>query len=200
MTTETISRPTRRADPVRDATWSKTLQRMFGEGASTDPRVIVADLYQQHADDLLAFLGSRTENPELAADLMQEAYLRLLARNRDDEEEEIGDDREFLFFTARNLLAEARESAAWRSPDDEELYAYEPPAAPAEPDRLLQNRQTVARMYEHIRRLPVRCREAFVLHKFYDLTYPEIASRMRVSVSAVEKQLIRAREHFSSLS
>jgi len=40
--------------------------------------------------------------------------------------------------------------------------------------------------------LPVRTRQAFRLHKLEDLTHAEVAQRMGISKSAVEKHIMRA--------
>lgn len=40
--------------------------------------------------------------------------------------------------------------------------------------------------------MPAKVREAFMLSQFEGLTYPQIAERLQVSVSSVQKYMIRA--------
>ena len=43
-----------------------------------------------------------------------------------------------------------------------------------------------------IKGLPPRTREAFIFHRFEEMTYPEIARRLGVSISAVKQLIARA--------
>ena len=40
--------------------------------------------------------------------------------------------------------------------------------------------------------MPERTRDIFVLHRFENISYGEIAMRMNISVSAVEKHIMKA--------
>ena len=53
-------------------------------------------------------------------------------------------------------------------------------------------RQNLAAAAGVIRALPPRTRDAFLLHRFEDLTYRQIAGRLGVSVSMVEKHIAEA--------
>ena len=60
------------------------------------------------------------------------------------------------------------------------------------PERILMSKQDAARVLAAIRNLPPRTREAFIFHRFEEMTYPEIARRLGVSVSAVKQLVARA--------
>lgn len=148
----------------------------------------IAELYRSHFDDLVGFLTRRVASRELAADLVQELFLRLLSR--DGSVAAIRHDRGFLFRSARHLAVEVRRTPRWRDVPQEPLP--EPTALVPSPEVSLADRQTVDRLAVVIERLPPRCREAFVLHKFEHLTYPQVAKHLGISVSAVEKHMARA--------
>lgn len=151
----------------------------------------IADLYRQHFGELKHFLSGRVASKELAADLVQELFLRLLARDRSVAE--IGHQRGFLFASARNLAAESRRSPRWHghaSPETQPGHDTHDTAPP--PEIILQDKQAVTRLLETVANLPPRCREAFILHKFDGLSYPEVAERLGISVSMVEKHMMRA--------
>lgn len=150
----------------------------------------VASLYRQHFSELLRFLAKRVASPQLANDLVQELFLRLLSRNGSTQT--IRHDRGFLYQSARNLAAEALRSPRWRDtpladlPDDGMIHA-----GPL-PETIVQDKQAAARLLKIVSDLPPRCREAFILHKFDGLSYPEVAAHLDISVSTVEKHLMRA--------
>ena len=56
-------------------------------------------------------------------------------------------------------------------------------------------RQACAQIELYLRELPERVRSVFVLNRFEELTGVEIARRLGVSVSTVEKDMIRAIMH-----
>ncbi len=53
-------------------------------------------------------------------------------------------------------------------------------------------KQTTADIQQAINRLPDKCREIFVLSRFEEMTYREIATTLNISVKTVENQMITA--------
>ena len=144
----------------------------------------------------MRFLTLRLGNAEDAADIAQEAYLRLL---KVEQLERLENPRGYLFRTAANLavdltrqqtrLARQRHQAALQLGSEQGQ-----PGSPGgtSPEAAFQARERSEQVAEVLRRLPHKCRRAFVLHRFEGLTHPEIARELRVSRSMVEKYLIRA--------
>lgn len=58
-------------------------------------------------------------------------------------------------------------------------------------DKLASN-ELADYMLKHIHDLPAQCKEVFLLSRDYQLTYPEIASRLGISVNTVKTQILRA--------
>lgn len=150
----------------------------------------IAGLYFRYFDELVAFLSRRVASRELAADLVQEFFVRLLAR--EGSVATIRHDRGFLYSSARHLASEARRSPRWRdaAPPGCEILAVAEPIPP--PEATLAGRQDIDLLAATIAMLPARCREVFVLHRFEDLSYDEVAARLGISVSSVEKHMMRA--------
>lgn len=55
--------------------------------------------------------------------------------------------------------------------------------------------QTLINVDRMLGSLPPKVREAFVLAQFEELTYPEIAQRLGISLRSVSNYLTRAMEH-----
>ncbi|HEY8918297.1 MAG TPA: RNA polymerase sigma-70 factor [Chitinophaga sp.] len=53
-------------------------------------------------------------------------------------------------------------------------------------------KQTTAHIHQAIDRLPEKCREIFILSRFEEMTYREIAATLNISVKTVENQMITA--------
>jgi len=149
----------------------------------------IADLYRRHFNELVAFLSRRVATRELAADLVQELFMRLLAR--EGSLAAVAHERGFLYSSARHLAVEAQRSPRWRSAEADPPVDVGGAEAPSAESRYA-DQQAVDRLLAVIANLPPRCREAFILHKYEDLSYAEIGARLRISVSSVEKHMMRA--------
>lgn len=66
---------------------------------------------------------------------------------------------------------------------------------PPDPEASLANQQEMRQLRDAIDRLPTRCREVFLLHRVEELPQTEVARILGISLSAVEKHLIRANGH-----
>ena len=65
-------------------------------------------------------------------------------------------------------------------------------------DQVAQDTRISPRFLEALDQLPPRCRQVFLLQRYDDLTYTSIAKRLSISVSAVEKHMMRALLHFQA--
>lgn len=146
--------------------------------------------------DLVSYLQRKGRGAVDAEDVAQEAFARV---HRAGHDLAAADARPLLFVIARNIQldrwkAEGRE-ARRRSPGD--LYDLDsgPHAVASEAaaaDQHLIGREALAAAAAVIRDLPPKTRDAFLLHRFESLTYRQIASRLGVSVSMVEKHVAEA--------
>lgn len=145
--------------------------------------------------DLIGYLQRRDRAGE-AEDIVQEAFARF---HRAGHDLTAPDARPLLFVIARNLQLDGWKSGgrerARRSADDihdldagPRAIASETPSA----DQRLIGRQDLAAAAAVIRGLPPKTRDAFLLHRFEAKTYRQIADRLGVSVSMVEKHIAEA--------
>jgi len=149
-------------------------------------------LLERYYRELLNFLHRQVSDRDTAADLAQESYARVLAVQHAGRD--VLDGRALLYRTARNLLVDQHRRNAVRrhEPLDAITEADQPHAlAHLQPENVLASQQVQRAYIGAIEFLPPRCREAFVLHVFDELTHAQIARHMGISVSMVEKHVVR---------
>ena len=122
-------------------------------------------------------------------DVAQEAYLRAYVA---EQKREIEQPKAFLFRIARNLALSQLTSKSRKITDyleecDESVVIECGAAADSEVEAL----QSLGLYCEGVAGLPEKCREVFLLRKVHGLAHKEIAECMSLSVSSVEKYLIR---------
>jgi RNA polymerase sigma-70 factor (ECF subfamily) len=131
--------------------------------------------------------------PRLASDvedLTQEVFLRLAARGDGESIERIDG---YIFQTASSVLTDRVRRQAVRCGDKHVCYEEDHHAVEDfSPERVLLAKDQVAMVRTVLERLPDRVRAAFVLHRFEELGYAEIATRLGVSVSSIEKYISQA--------
>ncbi len=149
-------------------------------------------MLERYHRELLNFLFRQVNDRDTAADLAQESCARVLAVQHGSRP--VLDVRALLYRTARNLVVDRhRRNSVRRHEDLHALPEAEHPLAPRhqQPEEAMASRQVAQAYLDTIEALPPRCREAFMLHAFDELSHAEIAQRMGISVSMVEKHVVR---------
>jgi RNA polymerase sigma factor (sigma-70 family) len=130
---------------------------------------------------------ARRTGQDEAEDLAQAAFLRL---TRYSATKEVRNPAAFLVRTAVNIQIDSyrHEKHLGKFSPTLDQQPSEAPAA----DVVLADRARLERVRQGIAQLPDRTREIFLMHRFDELTYGEIAIRQSISVSAVEKHIAKA--------
>ena len=156
------------------------------------PREEFDSALAEHQAELLQYLARRTGDRDAAADLSQETFSRMMKyRDADD----IGDYNLMLFRIANNLVLEYHRARQRHHADHHySLDDTGPLRSPAPAvESLIDSRQAINTLLKHtIAQLPPKCRLAFMLSRFDELSYPQIAERMGISVKMVEKHITKA--------
>lgn len=155
----------------------------------------IEELYQSHYGWLRTWLQRRLDNDSDAADLAQDAFVRLLVTPR-------GFDspcgaRAYLRTMGKRLcidLWRRREvEQAWR-----EALRQAQGVAPS-PEQQAIVIETLLELGNILQRLPAKVREAFILAQVEGLKYRDVAERLNVSERMVKKYMAQALVHCALL-
>ena len=142
--------------------------------------------------DLLRVLRRRTGDTELAADLSQDVFVKLSSVQAVIPDRQHA--RAYLFRMAGNLAIDYRRVETRRA---EILNGSQVLFENVEqgPDAAAEARDELRLVEAALAELPERCREVMLLSQVHGLRHKEIAERLGVSVSLVEKYRLRAFRH-----
>jgi RNA polymerase sigma factor (sigma-70 family) len=154
-----------------------------------DPEVM-EDLSRRFRPALLAYFYRRTHDAVEAEDLAQEVFVRILKRG---DVAKIQDARAYLFEIAASVFIDRGRRNHVRhlgqhSSFDADIHGSEDFAS----ERIYLAREALERASAALRQMPERTRTVFVLRRLEGMRYGDIARRLGISVSAVEKQMVSA--------
>jgi RNA polymerase sigma factor (sigma-70 family) len=143
-----------------------------------------------HLRYLKRLLQRRGRTCEEAEDLVQDAFIRMQVYCQ--EGGVVREPEAFLVRTVLNLAIDARRRDRrdlYEKQSVEDLYLVD--LSPA-PDEVFAAEQRLQRIRRSLSSLSERTQKAFFLHRLEGFSYAEIAQRLGVSVSAVEKHIASA--------
>ena len=147
----------------------------------------VSAAFVANNDFLKRFLGRFFSDRQDIEDVAQEAYLRAYVA---EQKKEIEQPKAFLFRIARNL-ALTQLTRKSRQITDYIEDSGDPTVIESSTtvDGEVEAEEAFGLYCEAVAALPKKCRQVFLLRKVHGLSHKEIAERMSMSVSSVEKYL-----------
>jgi RNA polymerase sigma-70 factor (ECF subfamily) len=144
---------------------------------------------------LYRYFARRMRDPGEIEDMIQDVFVRLLKRGGVAEMEHL---RGYVFQTASSVLADRLRQRRSRYADaHDEFDASMHGGQETTPEDVLLGRENLARATALVLELPERTRVIFVLRRLEGMRYNDIAARLGISVSAVEKHMQRAIVHLA---
>lgn len=98
----------------------------------------------------------------------------------------------YVFGVASNRLRSFHGDRVRLSQSEDDYRQQSETVEELHPERRAISNEAIRALHRAIGLLPVRMRDAFLLSRFTDMAYPEIAAHMGISVSAVEKHLMKS--------
>lgn len=158
-----------------------------------DDQQQLSALFIAQRGGLIRMLARVVGCANLAEDLAQETYLRVAKALKARPIEHL---QPFLYQTAQYLAFDHLRSQRSKrrfeyQPTDGSQLSEVPTGAPG-PESHVQGQQQLHLLQQVLATLPKRQQQILVLHKLHDLSQSEIAQRLQVSLSTVEKDLRHA--------
>jgi RNA polymerase sigma factor (sigma-70 family) len=149
-------------------------------------------LFAEIRPQLLQMLRRRMGSADAAADLTQDLFIKLnsIRAILPDREQA----RAYIFRMAANLAIDRNRVESRRAEILNGIDVLFENADP-DPEVLAVTRDQMRHVEKALSELPDKCREVLVLSRLHELSHREIAERLHVSISLVEKYQLRALRH-----
>ena len=156
---------------------------------------LVEQLFDQHTGALRLFLRGRSVPQDQIEDLVQELFKRLMSVDRLEEKmsDSTGSSRSYLLTMANNMIAERQRKLRVRN-----AYAAAQRGIESEriddrtPERIVAAQLELEAMKAVIKDMRLNWRVAFVLQRFRNMSYEDIALHMGVTKKQVDNYIVRA--------
>ncbi|MET1754971.1 sigma-70 family RNA polymerase sigma factor [Novosphingobium sp. RD2P27] len=152
-------------------------------------------LNDRYRSSLLRHFGRRHCVPSDLEDMVQEVFVRLIRRGDVADLENL---QAYVFETASSVLTDRLRRSRVRH--ETAHVAFDPERhgdADFSPEDVLLGKERLARATAALLELPERTRVVFVLRRLEGMRFQDIAARLEISVSAVEKHMQRAITHMT---
>ncbi|MFK8105105.1 MAG: RNA polymerase sigma factor [Saprospiraceae bacterium] len=148
-------------------------------------------IYFQWNEPLQRFLQSKGLERGKTADLVQESFIRLWKNCAKVLPEK---SKSFLFTAANNLFIDAYRQSQCRI----KLQSRLPKIITVEDGQYqFEMKEFQAHLEAAINSMTPASKEVFLLHRFNEMSYQEIATRLELSIKAVEKRMTKALKHLA---
>jgi RNA polymerase sigma-70 factor (ECF subfamily) len=153
----------------------------------------IETLYQNHKNELINYSARIVSSRQIAEDIIQESYIVLLHESK---KQHIENPRGFLIRVTRNLAYDyLKRKKIIENYSQAQYMALDSTIESPSVEQLASDDQCLEMVRQVIDELPPRCRETFILHKIYGMSYFEVAQHIGISESGVEKHMMKGLHH-----
>lgn len=172
--------------------------------AESVQRTPEAELDRCFRAPLLAYFSKRVRSRSEAEDLTQEVFVRLLNHPDRNNGQNLG---AYVFTIAGNLLRDRAKSLSTtrqKQLQSIDMLVAEDAFYPTlvehrSPERILAGRERVQDVVAALAQLSERTRDIFILARLENMPHRQIAALYGISVSAVEKAMMKAMAHLGAV-
>ena len=151
----------------------------------------VRTLYNKYHRNLLQYLRRILPDGQEADEILHETYIRLLQQESLDKLE--ANARAYLFTVATNLVRDSLRKRS-RQHQQNHISFNESQAEDNSPsvDEIASWEETITALKRVLLSLPPLTRDIFILHRFEQMTYPEISKALQIHTRTVERHMHNA--------
>ncbi|OQP44433.1 hypothetical protein A4H97_08615 [Niastella yeongjuensis] len=147
------------------------------------------EMYERYFILLLNAAFKRLQSKEDALEIVQDLFVQLYFKRKKIETHNLGG---YLHMMLRNKIIDRFREQLVRKKHIYRLQLQKPETSAEAPENNLDVKQLEQKIYTVIDRLPDKCREVFLLSRFDNLSHQAIAEQLNISVSTVEKHIVKA--------
>ena len=139
----------------------------------------------RHYDELVDYIRRRFGDKGFAREIVHDVCVHLM------EKPSLPEARQpvaFLKRVSHNMAVnECRAEAVRKRLMESMAELPESAAETADPARALEAQREIALLAQAIERLPLRCKQVFIMHKIHDMSQAEVAQQLGISIKMVER-------------
>lgn len=155
-------------------------------------RAFIDALYRKYSRALWKFLARQRLSRDDVADIVQETYCRIQQAGNVDA---IRNPKAFLFRVANNVRLNKQKLRRNVGQEPLDIDSIDIASDEPGPYRSCKGEQELAVVRAAFEELAPKCREAFVMNRFENMTFAQIAVELDLSVSMIEKHVSHAISH-----
>jgi RNA polymerase sigma-70 factor (ECF subfamily) len=161
---------------------------------AASPEEAARALAAKYREPLIRYFVRRGLTIETAEDCAQETFARICQAGG----AHIEKPEAYLFAIAASVFTDrGRKATVRRERAHTSLENFNPAAEEPSPARVFEGKEALMRLAAILDELAPRTREMFLLNRLDGLSYTQLAARYGVTVSAVEKQMMKAIAHLN---
>lgn len=153
-----------------------------------DDRSAFAELYDRYWKTLIDMAGKRSLSIEAAEEIVQDVFVDFFIRRKDIQ---VVSPEAYLRTAVKYQIYKT-----YRSQQVHEGYVTNVVAIgqlpPLTPDTVMETKQLREEIYRATERMPVPCREVFLLSRVEQLSNQDIANKLDISLAMVRKHITKA--------
>lgn len=171
------------SSPIKEGDSSVEMLPMEKE----DSPNLVEILYHKYNARLYHFIARLTGSKEEAGDIAHDVYLRVIRHNT---RHDMTPSFALLRTIATNIITDRFRKRRFQSHDRHvPIENVELESLESTPEEIVWNRKSLTRIKLVFDGLNQKSREAFILHRFSDMTYEQIGEEMGISRSMVQRHI-----------